>query len=84
MATYFPPKEKTNQNGKEISRGGKQQNTSTSVELVQGIRLWFLPGVEQVLLEMIPEPGETGFGLDIKRTDEVISFPLISSLSFWV
>ncbi|KAB2077309.1 hypothetical protein ES319_A06G092200v1 [Gossypium barbadense] len=62
--------EKTNQNGKEISRGGKQQNTSTSVELVQGIRLWFLPGVEQVLLEMIPEPGETRFGLDIKRTDE--------------
>ncbi|XVF35286.1 hypothetical protein REPUB_Repub18cG0132600 [Reevesia pubescens] len=61
--------EKTNSNGKEISRG-KQQNHTTTVELVQGIRLWFLPGVDEVLLEMIPEPGEARFGMDIKRTDE--------------
>ncbi|XVF48730.1 hypothetical protein PTKIN_Ptkin03bG0213000 [Pterospermum kingtungense] len=61
--------EKTNPTGKEISRG-KQQNHTTTVELVQGIRLWFLPGVDEVLLEMIPEPGEARFGMDIKRTDE--------------
>ncbi|OMO86456.1 Plant regulator RWP-RK [Corchorus olitorius] len=61
----------TNLTGKERSRG-KQQNhtTSTTVELVQGIRLWFLPGIEEVSLEMIPEPGESRFGMDIKRTDE--------------
>ncbi|GMJ07599.1 hypothetical protein like AT4G12070 [Hibiscus trionum] len=61
--------EKTNPTAKEICRG-KQQNTSTSVELVQGIRLWFLPGVEEVSLEMIPEPGETRFGMEINRTNE--------------
>ncbi|EOY30000.1 Uncharacterized protein TCM_037357 [Theobroma cacao] len=61
--------EKTNPSGKEISRG-KQQNHTTTVELLKGIRLWFLPGVDEVSLEMIPEPEEGRFGLDIKRTDE--------------
>ncbi|XVE70856.1 hypothetical protein DITRI_Ditri10aG0104200 [Diplodiscus trichospermus] len=61
--------EKMNPTGKEICRG-KQQNHTTAVELVQGIRLWFLPGVEEVPLEMIPEPGEARFGMDIKRTAE--------------
>ncbi|KAE8689078.1 Transducin family protein / WD-40 repeat family protein [Hibiscus syriacus] len=61
--------EKTNPTAKEICRG-KQQNTTLPVELVQGIRLWFLPGVEEVSLEMIPRPGETRFGIEIKRTDE--------------
>ncbi|OMO67001.1 Plant regulator RWP-RK [Corchorus capsularis] len=59
----------TNLTGKERSRG-KQQNNTRTVELVQGIRLWFLPGVEEVSLEMIPQPGESRFGMDIKRTDE--------------
>ena len=70
MATFFSLKEKTNPTGKEISQG-KQQNHTTTVELVQGIRLWFLSGVDEVLLQMIPEPGEARFGMDIKRTDEV-------------
>ncbi|XVE97741.1 hypothetical protein REPUB_Repub03eG0044700 [Reevesia pubescens] len=48
--------EKNNLHGKEISRG-KQQSPTTTVELMQGIRLWFLPGVDEVLIEMIPEPG---------------------------
>ncbi|XP_022754144.1 uncharacterized protein LOC111302549 [Durio zibethinus] len=54
---------------KEINRG-KQQNHTSNVELVQSIRLWFLPGVDEVLLEMIPETGDAGFGMDIKRTEE--------------
>ncbi|KAL4296691.1 hypothetical protein GQ457_12G021350 [Hibiscus cannabinus] len=63
------PSERTNPTAKETCLG-KQQNTATSVELVQGIRLWFLPGVEEVSLKLIPEPEETRFGIEIKRTDE--------------
>lgn len=75
-------KEKTNPTGKEINRG-KQQNQTTTVELLQGIRLWFLPGVEEVLLEMILEPGEARFGMDIKRTDEVFKGKLILRIRQW-
>ncbi|KAK3436042.1 hypothetical protein EUGRSUZ_C00696 [Eucalyptus grandis] len=37
-----------------------------TVQMVRGIRLWFLP----VSVELVPEPGETRFGMDIKRTEE--------------
>ncbi|XP_002324779.2 uncharacterized protein LOC7463765 [Populus trichocarpa] len=61
--------EKTLCTGKELSWGGQKSN-NTPVQILQGIRLWFLPGVAEILLEMIPEPGETRFGMDIKRIDE--------------
>ncbi|GLT75963.1 hypothetical protein SLA2020_476520 [Shorea laevis] len=64
--------EKINSSGKEKTRG-KQQN-QISVELVRSIRLWFLPGSAEVSLEMTSEPGETWFGMDIKRTDEIPPF----------
>lgn len=64
-------KEKTNTTEKEITSRGKQQNNTTTMQIVQGIRLWFLPGVSEVLLEMFPEPGEARFGMDIERTEEV-------------
>jgi hypothetical protein len=67
-------KEKTYSTGKEISRGS-QQNTTT-VHIMQGIRLWFLPGVAEVSLELVPQPGEVRFGMDIKPTDEVMSLHL--------
>lgn len=49
----------------------KQQNTTT-LNVVQGIRLWFLPGLAEVPVELFPQPGDFRFGMDIKRTEEVI------------
>ncbi|XP_077234633.1 uncharacterized protein LOC143876822 [Tasmannia lanceolata] len=43
---------------------------SATIQIVQGIRLWFLPGVAEIPITMIPEPGETLFGMNIQRTDE--------------
>ncbi|KAF9662299.1 hypothetical protein SADUNF_Sadunf18G0038600 [Salix dunnii] len=62
-------KERTSCTGKELSWGWQQSNNKP-VHILQGIRLWFLPGVTEILLEMTPEPGETRFGMDIKRIDE--------------
>ncbi|KAL2545055.1 hypothetical protein Fot_14288 [Forsythia ovata] len=55
--------------GKELT-WGRQQNSNTPVNTVHGIRLWFLPGVAEVSLELIPQSGETRYGMDIRRTEE--------------
>ncbi|KAL3744528.1 hypothetical protein ACJRO7_013746 [Eucalyptus globulus] len=55
--------------GKEISLG-KQHSQTMTVQMVHGIRLWFLPGIAEVSIELVPEPGETRFRMDIKRTEE--------------
>lgn len=49
----------------------QQQNQATTLQIVQCIRLWFMPGVAEVSLELVPQTGEVRFGLDIKRTEEV-------------
>ncbi|KAK3041730.1 hypothetical protein RJ639_000654 [Escallonia herrerae] len=61
--------EKANSTGKEII-WGRQPNFTTTVQIVQGIRLWFLPGIAEISLELIPVAGEARFGMDIKLTDE--------------
>ncbi|XP_051119601.1 uncharacterized protein LOC127243557 [Andrographis paniculata] len=56
--------------GKETIRGGQQSNSNTVVNIEKGIRLWFLPGIAEILLELFPETGESRFGLDMRRTEE--------------
>nr|GLL46991.1 uncharacterized protein LOC109150384 [Ipomoea trifida] len=48
----------------------RKQNSFSVFQFVQGVRLWFLHGVAEVPIELIPEPGEPRFGLDIRRTEE--------------
>ncbi|XP_019153838.1 PREDICTED: uncharacterized protein LOC109150384 [Ipomoea nil] len=48
----------------------RKQNSISVFQFVQGVRLWFLPGVAEVPIDLIPEPGEPRFGLDIRRTEE--------------
>ncbi|KAL3745634.1 hypothetical protein ACJRO7_014710 [Eucalyptus globulus] len=55
--------------GKEISLG-KQHSRTMTVQMVHGIRLWFLPGIAVVSVELVPGPRETQFRMDIKRTEE--------------
>lgn len=57
---------------RETSKSSKAATT----KLVQGIRLWFLPGIVEVPIVLAPEDGETRFGLDIKRTEEVLPQPM--------
>lgn len=52
---------------------GRQQNYAATIQIMQGIRLWFLPGIEEKLVELKPQHGELRFGMDIKRTEEVTS-----------
>lgn len=61
--------------GGQASKGemcwGRQQNSNRTIQIVQGIRLWFLPGVAEVEVILNPLPGEARFGMDIRRTEEV-------------
>ncbi|XP_064986925.1 uncharacterized protein LOC103969794 [Musa acuminata AAA Group] len=64
---------------KEMSWLKQQSPKHTStVELLQAIRLWFLPGIAEVPVVLAPEEGERRFGMDIKRTEE--GFICISSV----
>ncbi|KAF5175521.1 hypothetical protein FRX31_034895 [Thalictrum thalictroides] len=61
--------ERNNCFGREMS-WGRQQSLNTTIQIVQGIRIWFLPGVAEVPIVLTPELGENRFGMDIKRTEE--------------
>ncbi|OWM63344.1 hypothetical protein CDL15_Pgr022089 [Punica granatum] len=61
--------DKNNPIAREIS-WGRQQTLPTNFHIVQGIRLWFLPGIAEVSIGIMPRPEETRFGMDIKRTEE--------------
>ncbi|KAJ8564455.1 hypothetical protein K7X08_000915 [Anisodus acutangulus] len=70
--------ERRNTSGKDLTCS-RQLDGYVGNQSAQGVRLWYLPGIAEVPLELTPGPGEARFGIDIKRTDEVIviafSFP---------
>lgn len=79
--------QKKNRNTRKESWWSKQQYNTPSLRVVHGIRLWFLPGVSEVGLEMIPAPGDVRFGMDIQRTEEVtdpICSVFVFSFNFFV
>lgn len=75
----FLLKEKNQVTGKELA-WNRQENINTTVNIVQAIRLWFLPGIAEVSLELFPEPGEARFGIDIKRTEEVTKATIFTQI----
>ncbi|KAK7351301.1 hypothetical protein VNO77_10637 [Canavalia gladiata] len=48
-----------------------RQKFHNTAQIIQGIRLWFLPGLAEISTVLIPGPGEVRFGMEIKQTDEV-------------
>ncbi|ERN11193.1 hypothetical protein AMTR_s00024p00207330 [Amborella trichopoda] len=58
---------------------GRNQNNSVTFDLMQGIRIWFLPGVVELPVTLKPESGESRYGIDIKCTEE--GFLYISSVA---
>ncbi|CAN4128336.1 unnamed protein product [Withania somnifera] len=61
--------DRRNTSGKELT-WSRQLEGYVGNQPSQGVRLWYLPGISEVPLELTPEPREARFGIDIKRTDE--------------
>ncbi|XP_028777297.1 uncharacterized protein LOC114733989 [Neltuma alba] len=62
--------ERSNVPGRETRSRSKQQDNTANTQIMQGIRFWYLPGVAEISIELIPRPKEERFGMEIKRTEE--------------
>lgn len=67
-------KEKSKVHGRETRSRSKQRDKTVNAQIMHGVRLWCLPGVAEISIELIPRPGEVRVGMEIKRTEEV--FPI--------
>ncbi|RDX84610.1 hypothetical protein CR513_34322, partial [Mucuna pruriens] len=50
--------------------GTYRQKINNANQIMHGIRLWFLPGLAEISIVLIPRPDEVRFGMEIKRTEE--------------
>ncbi|KAI9118621.1 hypothetical protein K1719_010953 [Acacia pycnantha] len=62
--------EKSKVHGRETRSRSKQEDKTVNAQIMHGIRLWYLPGVAEISIELIPRPREVRFGMEIKRTEE--------------
>ncbi|KAL5193046.1 Pentatricopeptide repeat-containing protein [Glycine soja] len=64
----IPSTEETHFLKREIATSKQKINNAN--QIMHGIRLWFLPGLAEISVVLIPQPGEARFGMEIKRTEE--------------
>ncbi|KAH1244623.1 hypothetical protein GmHk_06G015198 [Glycine max] len=72
----IPSTEETHFLKREIATSKQKINNAN--QIMHGIRLWFLPGLAEISVVLIPQPVEARFGMEIKRTKE--SFVYIYSV----
>ncbi|KAK7283171.1 hypothetical protein RIF29_12527 [Crotalaria pallida] len=60
--------EKTNSSRRES--GIFRQQIHNTPQILHGIRLWFLPGLAEISIDLIPRSNEVRFGMEINRTEE--------------
>ncbi|GLJ11683.1 hypothetical protein SUGI_0174580 [Cryptomeria japonica] len=63
--------------GREIIECSGDKNIT--IDIVKGVRLWFLPGLTEMPIDLKPRLGEKFFGMEISRTEE--GFCYISAVS---
>lgn len=47
---------------------------ATSIDVVKGVRLWYLPGLSEMTIDIRPNARDKILGMDIGRTEEVRNF----------
>ena len=54
---------------REIATSKEKINNAN--QIMHGISSWFLPGLAEISVLLIPQPGKVCFGMEIKQTEEV-------------
>ncbi|KAG5019878.1 hypothetical protein JHK87_015733 [Glycine soja] len=64
----IPSTEETHFLKREIATSKQKINNAN--QIMHGISSWFLPGLAEISVVLIPQPGKVCFGMEIKQTEE--------------